>query len=62
MAIKLINTAQAAKQAGISRRYVQKLAQDGRIGGAVQIGRDWLIPASFKWKPLPGGPKPKRRK
>lgn len=51
----------AAERAGISLRYVQRLAQDGKIKGAVLIGRDWLIPPTFKWKPLTRGPKPKEK-
>lgn len=59
MAAKLITTEEAAKRNGISARYVQRLCADGRIKGAQQFGRTWLIPAGFKWKALPRGPKPK---
>jgi hypothetical protein len=59
MASKLITTAEAADNAGISRRYLQRLCIDGRVKGAQKLGRDWFVPSSFKWKPLPRGPKPK---
>jgi excisionase family DNA binding protein len=59
---KYVSTAEAAKRNGISRRYVQKLCVDGRIKGAMQVARDWLVPASFKWKPLPRGPKPRGKR
>ena len=62
VANKYISTAEAAARNGISRRYVQKLCVDGRIDGAIQVSRDWLVPASFKWKTLTRGPKPKMKK
>jgi predicted site-specific integrase-resolvase len=58
----LIGTAEAAERNGISIRYLQRLCQDGRVRGAQRIGRDWLVPASFTWKPLTRGPKPKSKK
>jgi hypothetical protein len=44
------------------RKAVAEVAGEGestRIKGAQQFGRTWLIPAGFKWKALPRGPKPK---
>jgi len=61
MASKLVTTTEAAGRVGISRRYLQRLCLDGRVPGAERIGRDWLVPASFKWKSLPRGPKLKRK-
>jgi predicted site-specific integrase-resolvase len=45
---------QTAEKWGISIRQVQTLLKDGRIPGAVQPARDWLIPAS--------APKPEDRR
>jgi excisionase family DNA binding protein len=59
MSSKLITTVDAAQKTGLSLRYIQKLCADGRIAGAQQFGRTWLVPAGFKWKPLARGPKPK---
>jgi excisionase family DNA binding protein len=59
MASKLITTVEAAEKTGLSLRYIQKLCADGRIAGAQQFGRTWLVPAGFKWKALPRGPRPK---
>jgi excisionase family DNA binding protein len=59
MPTKLISTDEAAKRNEISARYVQRLCADRRIKGAQQFGRTWLIPAGFKWKALPRGPKPR---
>ncbi len=59
VASKLITTAEAAQRAGISLSYVQRLCRDGQVKGAMRIGRDWLVPSSFKWEPQKRGPKPK---
>jgi hypothetical protein len=45
---------------GVDDRNARKLAQAGRITGAVQIGRGWFIPADAPRPPLlTPGPKPK---
>ena len=56
---KFITTTQAAERTGLSARYVQRLAADGRITGAMKVGPVWLVPESFKWKPQKRGPKPR---
>ena len=38
---------QAAKRLQVTTRTVQKWAKDGKIPGASQMGRTWLIPAGF---------------
>lgn len=38
---------QTAKRLQVTTRTVQKWAKDGKIPGACQMGRAWLIPASF---------------
>jgi excisionase family DNA binding protein len=61
MVSKLITTVDAAAKTGLSLRYIQKLCADGRIAGAQQFGRTWLVPAAFKWEALPRGPKSKKK-
>ena len=39
-----ISAKEAAGKWGISRRSVQLLCEQGRIDGAFQIGRVWVIP------------------
>lgn len=51
---KLINTEQAAAVLGISKRRIQALAAQGRVSGAVKVGRDWVFPADLQI--LPGRP------
>jgi hypothetical protein len=45
MAIKYMNVAQAAQAWRISPPRIRQWLADGRIMGAMKIGRDWLIPA-----------------
>jgi len=40
-----ITVRQAAEKWGVTPRQVQVFLKDGRIPGAVQPARDWLIPA-----------------
>ena len=62
----LITTMDAAKQLGVTQRYIQELCKAGRIPQASRIGRDWLLPATFKiaearrGRPLSNNP-PKKR-
>ena len=39
-----ISIAQAAQNWNLSNRRVQALCASGKIKGAIQIGRDWMIP------------------
>ena len=48
-----ITTKQAAEKWGISERRVRTLCAEGKISGAVQVGRSWNIPADAI-KPLDG--------
>jgi hypothetical protein len=54
-----ITTAEAAERNGLTPRYVRLLCAQGAIKGAQLLGRDWMVPASFKWTPQRPGPKPK---
>jgi len=50
-----------ADQVGVSGRRVRVWLADGRIPGATQIGRTWVIPPNSKRPdPIPPGRKPKR--
>ena len=40
-----LTTQKAAEKWGISRRRVSKLCQEGRIDGAVLMGKTWILPA-----------------
>ncbi len=44
---------EAAKKWGVTPRRVQAMCSGGRIDGAIQIGRDWLIPRNMS-KPIDG--------
>lgn len=41
----LISSRQAAQALGLSERSVVRMARDGRIPGAVKVGRRWRFPA-----------------
>lgn len=41
---RLISVAAAAQKLKVSDRRVRVLCNEGRIPGAVKIGRDWLLP------------------
>lgn len=50
-----------AKRWGISVRWVNQYALDGRIPGAERLGRSWAIPESaVKPEKHRSGPKPKK--
>ena len=56
---KMQSTAQAAAQWSISPMWVRKLCQQGRIKGAIKVGRDWFVPINAKYPHLyKRGPKP----
>ena len=40
----IISVQTAAQKWGLSERRIQKLCVEGRIRGAVRMGRMWLIP------------------
>ena len=49
-----------AKRWGISVRWVNQYALDGRIPGAERLGRSWAIPeGAVKPEKYRSGPKPK---
>jgi len=50
-----ISAAHAAARLRITPRRVAKLAQDGRIPGAIKISETWLIPKNFSDPRLPRG-------
>ena len=49
----LLTTAEIADKWGITRRRVVVLCAEGRIEGAVQKGKIWLIPENAE-KPIDG--------
>jgi excisionase family DNA binding protein len=65
MELDWITPQQAAEQWGITDRRVQALCINGRIDGAVRLGRGWLIPKNAP-KPIDGrthnGRKPSKDK
>ncbi len=52
---------EAAQKWGVTPRRVQAMCRGGRIEGAIQLGREWLIPKNMK-KPLDGRTKAARAK
>jgi len=54
-----ISVTEAAKKHGLSKAWVGRLVQNGRIEGAVKVGRQWIIPATWTPPILKRG-KPKR--
>ena len=53
MELNWITPQQAAKNWNITERQVQYFCAQGRINGAVKLGRGWLIPKSAQ-KPQDG--------
>ena len=51
-----VTVREAAIRLGVSERRVRKLAQDGRIRGAVKAGAEWLIPTPVEVIPGKRGP------
>lgn len=51
--MEFLTTAEAAEKWGISRRRVVVLCSEGRVEGAIQKGKIWLIPETTK-KPIDG--------
>ncbi len=46
-----LTTVQAAAAACLSEQRIRVLCAEGRIAGAMKIGKAWLIPAKFKITP-----------
>ena len=51
-----VTVKEAASRLGISERRVRKLAQDGRMRGAMKAGSEWLIPTPVEVIPGRRGP------
>ena len=47
----MITTTEAADRHGVARVTVRRWCQQGKVRGAVRIGRDWMIPSTAT---LPG--------
>ena len=47
----LISPSEAAKELGVSRSRMGALLKEGRIEGAQQVGRAWVIPAPVRLLP-----------
>ncbi|MGH9890827.1 MAG: helix-turn-helix domain-containing protein [bacterium] len=58
-----VSTQEAAELLGIHESRVRALAAEGRIRGALKVGRAWIIPLGADGKPqakiLPTGRPPK---
>ena len=50
---ELMTTTEAAELWGISMRRVQILCENGKVTGAVRMGRTWIIPRETT-KPMDG--------
>jgi excisionase family DNA binding protein len=42
----LLTTRQAADRRGVARVTVRRWCQQGKVRGAIRIGRDWMIPST----------------
>lgn len=56
--MELLTTAEIAEKWGISRRRVSLLCAEGRIEGAIQKSKMWLVPADAK---KPGDPRREKK-
>ena len=45
--MKYLSTLSAGAQAGLSSDRIRVLAAEGRIHGAMKVGKAWLIPHNF---------------
>ena len=61
MARKFTTASQAAERFGVTARYVQRLCKDGKVEGARQFGKAWMVPASFKLRAQKPGPRTERK-
>jgi len=50
---ELMTTTEAAELWGITTRRVQVLCDKGKVGGAIKMGRTWIIPKGAP-KPIDG--------
>lgn len=51
--MEFLTSAEAAEKWGISRRRIVVLCSEGRVEGAIQKGKIWLIPETAE-KPIDG--------
>jgi len=52
----MLTTTQAAALRGVAVVTVRRWCQQGKVRGAIRIGRDWMIPASATLPEIgPGG-------
>ncbi len=51
--MEYLTTSEAAEKWGITRRRVNVLCDEGRVKGAIQKGKIWLIPKTTE-KPVDG--------
>ena len=42
----MLTTRQAAERRGVAVVTVRRWCQQGKVRGAIRIGRDWMIPAT----------------
>ncbi len=42
--VRNLSVEMAAKELGVSSRYVRRLCKDGRVRGAKRLGHSWVIP------------------
>ena len=48
--MKLLSTAEVARQTGFSPRTIARWCRDGKMDGAVKVGRVWRVPdRTLKW-------------
>jgi len=59
MDAKYLSIPETARKNKLSVAWVRRLAMDGRVAGAVKVGRQWIIPATWTPPILKRG-KPKR--
>ena len=53
---RMITTRQAAERRGVAQVTVRRWCQQGKVRGAIRIGRDWMIPATAALPEIgPGG-------
>ena len=58
----MLTTTQAAERRGVAQVTVRRWCQQGKIHGAIRIGRDWMIPASAALPEIGAGGKRMHKK